>query len=59
MRKYKERRLYFYTCTKCGSTNRCSFKRAKAKHAICRKCRKQEVNKDQLAMFETGQNINL
>lgn len=51
IKKYKERRLYFYTCSKCGKENRCSFKRSKAKHAICRKCKKVELNKDQMPLF--------
>lgn len=48
---YKERRLYFYTCSKCGGTNRCSFKRAKAKKAVCRKCKRLAINKNQIPLF--------
>lgn len=51
---YKERRLYFYTCSKCGSENRCSFKRTKARKGICRKCRKNAVNENQIPLFTAG-----
>jgi len=51
---YKERRLYYYTCTKCGTRNRHSLKRRRAKHGLCRKCRgkQHESNKNQLSLFQ-------
>ena len=52
IRKYKERRLYFYVCSVCGHSNRCSFKRSKAKKAVCRKCKSDSLNKDQFKLFE-------
>lgn len=51
MKIYKERRLYYYTCEGCGKQNRHSFKKKKAKLKVCKKCRKLEVNKNQLALF--------
>lgn len=51
MKPYKERHLYFFTCSKCGTVNRSSFKRAKAKKAICRKCRRHTMDKNQLTFI--------
>lgn len=50
-RIYKERRIYFFTCSNCGFTRQ-SYKRAKANKAICRNCKfGKTVNKDQVPMF--------
>lgn len=50
-RVYKERRLYFAeNCEKCGNQFQ-SFKRSKIKHGLCRKCRKNEVNPNQVTLF--------
>lgn len=52
MRIYKERRVYYFACSKCGSSNRQSLKRAKARAGVCRKCRKVTINKDQIPLFD-------
>ena len=53
-RKYTERRLYFFTCDKCGRINAQSFKRRKVKTGLCRPCRKHEVDKNQLSLIKEG-----
>lgn len=49
--KLKERHLYFYTCSKCGVVNRCSFKRSVARGEVCRKCRNHPVNENQMSLI--------
>ena len=46
----KERRVYFFDCTKCGN-RRSSFKKSKALKGICRKCRRNQVPDNQLHLF--------
>lgn len=36
---YKERRLYFFKCEKCGNPRAQSFHRRRVKGALCRNCR--------------------
>lgn len=49
-RSYKERRLYFSQgCERCGRRFQ-SFKRARIKNGLCRKCRK--INPDQASLFD-------
>lgn len=56
-RSYKERRLYFSQgCERCGRRFQ-SFKRAKIKNGLCRKCRK--VNPDQKSLFNDMVNPNV
>lgn len=51
MRIYKERRLYFASsCETCGKRFQ-SFKRAKIKHGLCRKCRSHKVDPQQGNLF--------
>lgn len=51
MRIYKERRLYFASsCEGCGNRYQ-SFKRAKIKHGLCRKCRSKRVEPGQDGLF--------
>lgn len=50
-RQYKERRLYFSdNCEKCGNPFQ-SFKRAKIKHGLCRKCRRNQPDPNQQGLF--------
>jgi hypothetical protein len=57
MSKIKERRVWFFTCDKCGSERRQSHRKYKAKEAICRSCRKKIINPNQPRLFE-AQEIN-
>lgn len=51
MKIYKERRIYFAEeCIKCGNSFQ-SFKRAKIKRGLCRKCRKAAVPENQLPLL--------
>ncbi len=52
MRIFKERRLYYYTCEQCGKQNRHSFKRKKAKVRVCKKCKGNVVDPNQLTLFQ-------
>lgn len=51
MSKIKERRLWRFTCDKCGKANRQSHRKYKAKEAICQSCRRQEPNSNQPNLF--------
>lgn len=51
MKKYKERRLYYFTCAGCGHRAN-TFKRRRVKAELCRKCRKgPKVDPNQGALF--------
>jgi transcription initiation factor IIE alpha subunit len=51
---YRERHIYFFVCSNCDILRQ-SFKRAKARRGICRKCRsKNAVHKDQLSLIGDG-----
>lgn len=57
MRQYTERRLYFADkCSKCGKGFQ-SFKRSRIKHELCRKCRKNAPNPNQVSLFP-GVDVN-
>jgi len=49
-RLYKERRLYFFLCAKCGHRAQ-SFKRRRARGELCRLCRRP-TNENQQSLFE-------
>ena len=51
MREYKERHIYYFTCSKCGN-KRQSFKRSRARKEICKKCRGQQVPENQSSIFD-------
>ena len=57
MSKIKERRIWYFTCEKCGAARRQSHRKFKAKEATCRKCRRTVINPNQLKLFE-AQEIN-
>jgi DNA replicative helicase MCM subunit Mcm2 (Cdc46/Mcm family) len=52
MSKIKERRIWYFTCEKCGANHRQSHKKKKAKDAVCRNCRRNYVNPNQAKLFE-------
>lgn len=59
IRIYKERRVYFFTCTECEMPNCQSYKRSRAKRELCRNCRRTEERVDEnqlplLGIFSTG-----
>lgn len=54
-KEWKERHVYYFECQgPCGS-RRYSFYRARANRGICRKCRKAIADKNQMKMFEGGE----
>lgn len=48
-RLYKERRLYFSVCSKCGKENAQTFHRKKL--GLCRNCRHNQVLENQIGIF--------
>lgn len=52
MPKLKERRIWFYTCAVCGKARRQSHKKQKARDAICKVCKKNEVPENQQSLFD-------
>lgn len=50
-RQYKERHVYYFKCEKCGTQNRQSLKRARAKNGVCRSCKFKQVNPNQIPLF--------
>ena len=51
MKKFKERRLYYFTCAKCGH-RATTFKRRRVRAEICRNCRHVEtVDPNQGSLF--------
>ena len=51
MSKLKERRVWKYTCDKCGKSNRQANRKQKARDAICRTCRRIVSNPNQTKLF--------
>lgn len=51
------RKIYFFTCEKCGHHKRQSFRRSKAEVGLCRKCRQAAllVHKNQGSLFANDQ----
>lgn len=51
------RKIYFFTCEKCGNNRRQSFRRSKAEVGLCRKCRQAAllVHKNQGSLFANDQ----
>lgn len=50
IKNYKERHVYQYPCSRCGRRKSRSFKRRFAKLGLCRKCRTNNPNPNQIAM---------
>lgn len=52
-KRFKERRIYFFTCAgRCGKKRRQSLRRSVARAAKCKKCRRQEhIEKHQHSLF--------
>ena len=50
--QFKERRIWYFTCEKCGKAHRQSHRKKNAQVHICRKCRGVEVAENQLKIFE-------
>lgn len=57
-REYIERSVYFFKCSKRGRKQSRTFYKRIRTAGICRKCRKNQVNENQLAMFEPLKNQN-
>lgn len=54
--QYKRRALYDFTCTKCGKSHRRTLKYKNLKDgALCAKCRRLEVDKNQLPLLPVEQ----
>jgi hypothetical protein len=54
----EERRIWYFTCGKCGKDHRSSHKRINARRRICAKCRRAVVPENQARLFQiTGVNI--
>lgn len=50
-KQFNERRIWYFTCDKCGKTHRQSHKKKNARNHICMKCRKLEVPENQPPLF--------
>lgn len=55
-RTYKERRLYFSQGCECCGKRFQSFKRARIKNGLCRKCRR--INPDQTSLFDVNEAVD-
>lgn len=55
------RKIYFFTCEKCGHSKRQSFRKSKAEVGLCRICRRAAllVHKDQGNLFDKIANENI
>lgn len=51
MSKVKERRVWYFTCDRCGVARRQSHKKKKAKESVCQKCRRHTPNPNQSTLF--------
>jgi ribosomal protein L37AE/L43A len=47
----RERRLYQFTCSKCGKSRRQTLKRRKAKVTTCRTCARNAVDERQMTLI--------
>lgn len=52
-RLYKERHLYYYTCSGCGK-QRSTLKKKKQLIGVCTKCKRSEVSKNQISLFNAS-----
>lgn len=51
-KQFKERRIWYFACTKCRKNHRQSHKKENATNQICQKCRMIEVPENQPKLFE-------
>ncbi len=57
MKEFKERRIWYFSCSKCGKNHRQSHRKKNAKIQLCLKCRKNEVPENQLSIFNENKII--
>ena len=50
-KQFKERRIWYFACAKCGKAHRQSHKKRNATNQICMKCRRMEVPENQARLF--------
>lgn len=48
---FKERRIWYFKCAKCGKSHRSSHKKRNAANQLCMKCRKYEAPENQPRLF--------
>ena len=51
-KQFKERRIWYFACAKCGKSHRQSHKKKNATNQVCMKCRRIEVPKNQPKLFD-------
>lgn len=51
MKKFNERRIWYFPCTNCSRGRAQSHKKKKAVAGLCRKCRKIQVPENQVPLF--------
>ena len=51
-KQFNERRIWYFTCDKCGKTHRQSHRKKNARDRICLRCRMMQVPENQPALFD-------
>lgn len=52
MKNISKRTIYFFKCIKCKKERRVTLKAEKAIDQLCRTCRKNQISKDQISIFD-------
>jgi len=55
--QFKERRIWYFTCERCGKSHRQSHKKKNAQSYICRNCRKNVVPENQQSLFSKDEEV--
>lgn len=54
---FKERRTYVFACRSCGAEKAQSFKRSRARKAVCQKCRRAAPDARQASIFGESKDV--